>query len=217
MSSDGFCRYLMSDENAPVFLDRLELYQEMDQSLAHYFISSSHNTYLTGRQFGGKSSVEMYRQVLLSGSRYKFLRSLWALGNMVRIAILGTRLCIPTLHSHQVRRAGLLGWKRRGPGAHYHSRQGYVHRHPVQGEHTFTATIIQIPSASILLNSNFPSYCLFLLFHFFIQDVIQAIKETAFVTSDYPVILSFENHCRYVHTKLWLYSTLKCTVLWITK
>lgn len=28
------------------------------------------------------------------------------------------------------------------------------------------------------------------------KDVIQAIKETAFVTSCYPVILSFENHCR---------------------
>uniref|UniRef100_A0A8D2N005 1-phosphatidylinositol 4,5-bisphosphate phosphodiesterase n=1 Tax=Zonotrichia albicollis TaxID=44394 RepID=A0A8D2N005_ZONAL len=69
ISSDGFCRYLMSDENAPVFLDRLELYQEMDHPLAHYFISSSHNTYLTGRQFGGKSSVEMYRQVLLAGCR----------------------------------------------------------------------------------------------------------------------------------------------------
>lgn len=27
------------------------------------------------------------------------------------------------------------------------------------------------------------------------QDVIQAIKETAFVTTDCPVILSFENHC----------------------
>jgi hypothetical protein len=59
----------MSDENAPVFLDRLELYQEMDHPLAHYFISSSHNTYLTGRQFGGKSSVEMYRQILLAGCR----------------------------------------------------------------------------------------------------------------------------------------------------
>lgn len=69
MSSDGFCRYLMSDENAPVFLDRLDLCQDMDQPLAHYLISSSHNTYLTGRQFGGKSSVEMYRQVLLSGCR----------------------------------------------------------------------------------------------------------------------------------------------------
>jgi len=28
------------------------------------------------------------------------------------------------------------------------------------------------------------------------QDVIVAIRDTAFVTSDYPVILSFENHCR---------------------
>ncbi|GBL87929.1 1-phosphatidylinositol 4,5-bisphosphate phosphodiesterase, partial [Araneus ventricosus] len=67
MSKDGFIRYLMSDENAPVFLDKLDIYMEMDQPLAHYYINSSHNTYLSGRQFGGKSSVEMYRQVLLAG------------------------------------------------------------------------------------------------------------------------------------------------------
>lgn len=30
---------------------------------------SSHNTYLVGRQYGGKSSTEIYRQVLLSGCR----------------------------------------------------------------------------------------------------------------------------------------------------
>jgi phosphatidylinositol phospholipase C beta len=60
----------MSDENAPVFLDRLDIYMDMDQPLSHYYINSSHNTYLTGRQFGGKSSVEMYRQVLLAGCRF---------------------------------------------------------------------------------------------------------------------------------------------------
>lgn len=27
------------------------------------------------------------------------------------------------------------------------------------------------------------------------QDVIYALRDTAFVTSDLPVILSFENHC----------------------
>ncbi|XP_041070231.1 1-phosphatidylinositol 4,5-bisphosphate phosphodiesterase beta-4 isoform X1 [Carcharodon carcharias] len=126
MSCDGFCRYLMSDENAPVFLDRLELYQEMDHPLSHYFISSSHNTYLTGRQFGGKSSVEMYRQVLLSGCR-----------------------CIE-----------LDCWDGKGED--------------------------QEP-----IITHGKAMCTDILF----KDVIQAIKETAFVTSDYPVILSFENHC----------------------
>lgn len=75
MDLEGICieflsfRYLMSDENAPVFLDRLDIYMEMDQPLCAYYINSSHNTYLSGRQFGGKSSVEMYRQVLLAGCR----------------------------------------------------------------------------------------------------------------------------------------------------
>lgn len=59
LSQDGFIRYLMSDENAPVFLDRLDIYMDMNQQLSHYYCNSSHNTYLTGRQFGGKSSVEM--------------------------------------------------------------------------------------------------------------------------------------------------------------
>jgi phosphatidylinositol phospholipase C beta len=29
----------------------------------------------------------------------------------------------------------------------------------------------------------------------YLQDVIYAVRDTAFVTSDFPVILSFENHC----------------------
>lgn len=49
LTKDGFVRYLMSDENAPVFLDRLDQYMDMDQPLSHYYINSSHNTYLSGK------------------------------------------------------------------------------------------------------------------------------------------------------------------------
>ncbi|CAL4238284.1 unnamed protein product, partial [Meganyctiphanes norvegica] len=64
-SKAGLLDFLMSDENAPVFLDRLDIYQDMTQSLSHYYHNSSHNTYLSGKQFGAKSNAEMYRQSLL--------------------------------------------------------------------------------------------------------------------------------------------------------
>lgn len=126
LTKDGFIRYLMSDENAPVFLDRLDIYMDMDQPLSHYYINSSHNTYLSGRQFGGKSSVEMYRQVLLAGCR-----------------------CVE-----------LDCWDGKGEDEEPIITHGMA-------------------------------MCTDILF----KDVIYAIRDTAFVTSDYPVILSFENHC----------------------
>ncbi|XP_053974443.1 1-phosphatidylinositol 4,5-bisphosphate phosphodiesterase-like isoform X1 [Hylaeus volcanicus] len=126
LTKDGFIRYLMSDENAPVFLDKLEECMDMDQPLAHYYINSSHNTYLSGRQIGGKSTVEMYRQVLLAGCR-----------------------CVE-----------LDCWDGKGED-----------------------------EEPIITHGK--AMCTDILF----KDVIYALRDTAFVTSEYPIILSFENHC----------------------
>lgn len=60
MSVDGFLMYLTSAEGSIFNSEHLHVYQDMTQPLSHYFISSSHNTYLLDDQLKGRSSVEAY-------------------------------------------------------------------------------------------------------------------------------------------------------------
>ncbi|XP_042367844.1 1-phosphatidylinositol 4,5-bisphosphate phosphodiesterase beta-3 [Plectropomus leopardus] len=125
ISLQAFSRYLGGEENSIVPPERLDIIDDMNQPLSHYFINSSHNTYLTVGQLTGLSSVEMYRQVLLTGCR-----------------------CVE-----------LDCWKGRPQ-----DEEPYI-------THGFTMTT-EIP----------------------FKEVIEAIAESAFKTSQYPLILSFENH-----------------------
>ncbi|XP_063534095.1 1-phosphatidylinositol 4,5-bisphosphate phosphodiesterase classes I and II [Cydia strobilella] len=124
LTFDGFLRFLMSEDNPIVAPNKLDLSDDMDQPMAHYFINSSHNTYLTGHQITGKSSVEIYRQSLLAGCR-----------------------CVE-----------LDFWN------------GRTEEPVIVHGYTF------VPEISA-------------------KEVLEAIAESAFKTSDLPVILSFENHC----------------------
>ncbi|XP_022521135.2 1-phosphatidylinositol 4,5-bisphosphate phosphodiesterase delta-4 isoform X1 [Astyanax mexicanus] len=124
MTIDGFQMYLLSPEGSIFNPAMLEQHQDMSQPLSHYFISSSHNTYLMGDQIRGHSSVEAYIRALKRGCR-----------------------CVE-----------VDCWD--GPNGEpivYHG-------------HTFTSKIL-------------------------FKDVVTVVGNYSFKTSQYPVILSIENHC----------------------
>lgn len=60
LSKDGFLMYLHHPETMILNAEHKEVYQDMSWPLSHYFISSSHNTYLMEDQLKGPSSTEAY-------------------------------------------------------------------------------------------------------------------------------------------------------------
>ncbi|RWS03101.1 1-phosphatidylinositol-4:5-bisphosphate phosphodiesterase epsilon-1-like protein, partial [Dinothrombium tinctorium] len=70
LSFEGFVCYLMDKDNFAFTPELLTVNEvDMNEPLSHYYIATSHNTYLTGHQLKGESSVELYSQVLLTGCR----------------------------------------------------------------------------------------------------------------------------------------------------
>ncbi|KAM7083836.1 1-phosphatidylinositol 4,5-bisphosphate phosphodiesterase eta-2 isoform 3-T4 [Ciconia maguari] len=66
---DGFTNYMRSPSGDIFNPEHYQVNQDMNYPLSHYFITSSHNTYLMGDQLMSQSRVDMYAWVLQSGCR----------------------------------------------------------------------------------------------------------------------------------------------------
>ncbi|KAI9526880.1 Inactive phospholipase C-like protein 2 [Dissostichus eleginoides] len=69
LSLDGFTSYLTSAECHLFDKEHDGVCQDMTQPLSHYYISSSHNTYLIEDQFRGPSDISGYIRALKMGCR----------------------------------------------------------------------------------------------------------------------------------------------------
>lgn len=65
----GFTNYMRSPSGDIFNPEHYQVNQDMSYPLSHYFITSSHNTYLMGDQLMSQSRVDMYAWVLQSGCR----------------------------------------------------------------------------------------------------------------------------------------------------
>lgn len=138
MTLDGFMMYLLSPEGDALNPAHTSMFQDMDQPLAHYFISSSHNTYLTDSQIGGLSSTEAYVRYLVGGRWQRVVGTWGFLGPPVcspDLCTQGTPCLSQSLHPGMpLCGAGLLGGPRRGarhlPRPHAHLQDPFPRRGP---------------------------------------------------------------------------------------
>ncbi|XP_049638855.1 1-phosphatidylinositol 4,5-bisphosphate phosphodiesterase zeta-1 [Suncus etruscus] len=124
LSFEGFRRYMSSSEIL-IFNDKCDrVYQDMNQPISDYYISSSHNTYLLSNQIVGPSDLWGYVSALVKGCR-----------------------CLE-----------IDCW------------DGSQNEPVVYHGYTLTSKIL-------------------------FKTVIKSIQKYAFIKSDYPLVLSLENHC----------------------
>lgn len=67
--TSGFRQLLQSQWGSIIKPNHETVFQDMKRPLSHYFINSSHNTYITGTQLAGEATVEGYIKALNKGVR----------------------------------------------------------------------------------------------------------------------------------------------------
>ncbi|KAI1141750.1 PLC-like phosphodiesterase [Hypoxylon sp. FL0543] len=212
----GFLQYMTSSA-ANVLAPPPET-QDLSWPLASYFISSSHNTYLTGNQLNSDSDADAYRNVLLRGCRCveidvwdgddsdaetssssdssedEAAKEIKALRKASRREKLASKL--PGSLASRLEKTSL-GKKITGKGA----TEAGTTIETKRGEGgaaagtTGTPPLKKSPSpqAAAVEPRVLHGYTLTKEVSF--REVCRAIRESAFVVSDLPLIISLEVHC----------------------
>ncbi|KIW10083.1 hypothetical protein PV08_11043 [Exophiala spinifera] len=203
VSMHDFLVYMASGAADALALPKVS---DLSRPLSDYFINSSHNTYITGNQLTSKASVEPYRNALLRGCRCIEI-DVWdgissaEYSNEPEGSKTSRRLTTkPDIHEERktnMRSRGIqrklsgspLAWLCQAP--HLSSK----HSSSTDGPSLSVSPNIKGVSATSAKRReprvvHGPSLSKGVPF----RDVCHAIRETAFVSSDLPVVISLEVH-----------------------
>ncbi|XXG95783.1 hypothetical protein Hte_002054 [Hypoxylon texense] len=208
----GFLRYMTSPAANALAPPPLSRPADLSWPLASYYISSSHNTYLTGNQLNSDSNADAYRNVLLRGCRCVEIdvwdgddsdvessdsssdseeeedaKEIKAIRKESRREKLASKL--PGSLASRLEKTSI-GKRITGKGAE-ESSSARKKDGPVTGAAPLKKS--PSPQAGAVEPRVLHGYTLTKEVSF--REVCVAIRESAFVVSDLPLIVSLEVHC----------------------
>jgi phosphatidylinositol-specific phospholipase C-like protein len=200
LDRQGFLDYMTSPASAATAPPRD---QDLSWPLHSYFISSSHNTYLTGNQLSSESSVDAYKNVLLRGCRCIEI-DVWdgdddSDADSVSSISSDEAGTADKKESRFRRLKNKLpnplgkGLRRMSPNAQPVSHPRPTHSQPGSPSSTRLDKVLTPPRMAIIEPRVLHGYTLTKDVSF--RDVCTTVRDYGFKTTDTPLIVSLEVHC----------------------
>ncbi len=200
----AFLSYMTSHESAIV---KPHLEEDLSWPLSAYFISSSHNTYLTGNQLSSASTTDAYANVLRRGCRCVEI-DVWdgdesdaessssederATGaEKVKTKTKSSRFAklkanLPDSVAAKLEKTSL-GKKIEDKASQHHDQ--HHHHSAAPQDHAKESEVVGIVEPRVLHGYTLTKEVSF-------RDVCVEIRKSAFVATDLPLIVSLEVHCK---------------------